>query len=44
MTPTDNKGFGTRLLQQVLRNQGGRVKFEFEPAGFHAHVECPSAN
>lgn len=44
VTPTDNKGFGTRLLQQVLRNQGGAVKFEFEPAGFHAHVECPSAN
>jgi PAS domain S-box-containing protein len=35
------QGFGTRLLQQVLRPQGGEVKFEFEPAGFHASVEFP---
>jgi PAS domain S-box-containing protein len=44
VAPTNNRGFGTRLLQQVLRNQGGAVKFEFEPAGFYAFVECPSAN
>ena len=37
------RGFGTRLLEQVLRNQGGLVKFEFNPAGFHAHVECQAA-
>lgn len=36
-------GFGTRLLQQVLRSQGGLVTFEFESAGFHARVECPAA-
>jgi PAS domain S-box-containing protein len=42
--PSERRGFGTRLLQQVLRNQGGTVKFAFEPAGFHAHVECPAAN
>jgi len=41
---SDRRGFGTRLLEQVLRNQGGTVKFAFEPAGFRAHVECPAAN
>jgi two-component sensor histidine kinase len=34
-------GFGTRLLQQVLRPQGGEVTFAFEPEGFHARVEFP---
>jgi PAS domain S-box-containing protein len=37
------RGFGTRLLEQVLRNQGGLVKFDLDPAGFHAYVECPEA-
>jgi PAS domain S-box-containing protein len=40
---SNRRGFGTRLLQQVLRNQGGAVKFDFEPDGFRAHVECPAA-
>jgi two-component sensor histidine kinase len=35
----DSQGFGTRLMNQVLRNQGGDVKFSFEPAGFQARVE-----
>jgi two-component sensor histidine kinase len=35
-------GFGTRLLQLVLRPQGGEVGFAFEPAGFHARVEFPT--
>jgi len=35
------QGFGTRLLQQVLRPQGGEVKFEFAPDGFRATVEFP---
>jgi two-component sensor histidine kinase len=35
------QGFGTRLLQQVLRPQGGEVRFEFEPEGFRACVEFP---
>jgi PAS domain S-box-containing protein len=43
VAPSQRKGFGTRLLQQVLRNQGGAVKFAFEPDGFRAHVECPAA-
>jgi two-component sensor histidine kinase len=34
-------GFGTRLLQQVLRTQGGQVTFAFEPEGFQARVEFP---
>jgi PAS domain S-box-containing protein len=41
---SNRRGFGTRLLEQVLRNQGGAVKFAFEPAGFRAHVECPAAS
>lgn len=36
-------GFGTRLLQQVLRPQGGEVAFAFDPAGFRARVEFPAA-
>ncbi len=35
-------GFGTRLLQQVLRPQGGEVTFAFEPEGFRARVEFPT--
>lgn len=35
-------GFGTRLLQQVLRPQGGEVKFKFEPQGFWAQAEFPT--
>jgi PAS domain S-box-containing protein len=36
-------GFGTRLLQQVLRPQGGEVTFAFEAEGFRARVEFPTA-
>ena len=43
VTVSGRRGFGTRLLEQVLRNQDGLVKFEFDPAGFHAHVECQAA-
>jgi PAS domain S-box-containing protein len=35
-------GFGTRLLQQVLRPQGGEVAFAFEPEGFRARVQFPT--
>jgi PAS domain S-box-containing protein len=35
-------GFGTRLLQMVLRPQGGAVQFGFGPDGFRAHVEIPT--
>ena len=35
-------GFGTRLLHQVLRPQGGEVTFAFDPEGFQAHVEIPT--
>jgi PAS domain S-box-containing protein len=37
-------GFGTRLLQQVLRPHGGEVTFAFEPHGFHARAEFPMAS
>jgi PAS domain S-box-containing protein len=35
-------GFGTRLLQMVLRPQGGAVNFSFNRDGFQAHVEIPT--
>jgi PAS domain S-box-containing protein len=41
--PSDSLGFGTRLLNQVLRNQGGDVKFDFHPQGFQARVAFPVA-
>ena len=40
--PPAKPGFGTRLLQQVLRPQGGEVTFAFDPAGFRARVEFPT--
>ena len=42
VAPTNGQGFGTRLLNQVLRNQGGEVTFAFEPDGFQARVEFPT--
>jgi PAS domain S-box-containing protein len=41
VAPSGRQGFGTRLLHQVLRPQGGEVKYAFEPQGFHACVEFP---
>jgi PAS domain S-box-containing protein len=35
-------GFGTRLLNQALRQQGGEVKFDFHAQGFNARVEFPT--
>jgi PAS domain S-box-containing protein len=40
--PAKTSGFGTRLLNQVLRTQGGDVKFDFHPQGFQARVEFPT--
>jgi len=42
VTAPERPGFGTRLLQQVLRPQGGEVKFGFEPHGFYARTEFPA--
>jgi two-component sensor histidine kinase len=42
MAGTTKPGFGTRLLQQVLRPQGGEVSFAFEPEGFRARAEFPT--
>lgn len=43
VTKPTRQGFGTRLLQQALRNQGGEVAFRFEPEGFEARAEFPAA-
>lgn len=40
---TNGQGFGSRLLQAALRNQGGKVEARFEPAGFEAVLEFPAA-
>ena len=42
VSPPEKPGFGTRLLQLVLRPQGGEVSFAFEPDGFRARVEFPT--
>lgn len=42
VSPPAKPGFGTRLLQLVLRPQGGDVSFAFDPDGFRARVEFPT--
>lgn len=42
--PPSRPGFGTRLLEQALRNRGGRVEFAFEPEGFQARTTFPTAD
>ncbi|ACG79462.1 sensor histidine kinase [Phenylobacterium zucineum HLK1] len=37
------KGFGSRLLEVSLRQQGGRVESRFEPGGFQAAIHFPVA-
>jgi PAS domain S-box-containing protein len=37
--PTNRRGFGTRLLQAALRQQGGKVVPVFAPDGFCARME-----
>lgn len=35
------RGFGTRLLDISLRNNGGRVEARFDPRGFQADIHMP---
>lgn len=42
--PGKRKGFGSRLIEVSLRNQGGKVDAEFEPTGFRARIEFPVAS
>jgi PAS domain S-box-containing protein len=42
VTAPDRQGFGTRLMNQILRNQDGEVRFSFAPHGFQACVEFPT--
>ena len=39
--PVTRKGFGTRLLEVSLRNNGGKVDGEFHPDGFRARIHFP---
>jgi two-component sensor histidine kinase len=41
--PVTRKGFGTRLLDISLRNNGGHVVARFEPGGFQADIHFPLA-
>ena len=41
--PAQRKGFGSRLIEVSLRNQGGKVDAEFDPSGFRASIEFPVA-
>lgn len=40
--PATRRGFGTRLLDISLRNNGGSVAARFEPAGFEADIRFPA--
>ena len=44
VTAPNRKGFGSRLLEQALRNQGGNVTFAFKTEGFRARAEFPLAS
>jgi PAS domain S-box-containing protein len=39
--PATRKGFGTRLLEISLRNNGGQVEGVWDPKGFRANIQFP---
>ena len=39
VAPSNRRGFGTKLLQSALRQQGGKVESVFAPEGFSARME-----
>jgi PAS domain S-box-containing protein len=41
--PATRKGFGSRLLDVSLRNNGGHVEGVFDPDGFKARIHFPTA-
>jgi two-component sensor histidine kinase len=43
VTAPSRQGFGSRVLEAALRNQGGKVEFRFEPTGFAARMEFPQS-
>ena len=43
VTPPNRRGFGSRLLEIALRNDGGRVTPRFAPDGFEADIHFPLA-
>jgi PAS domain S-box-containing protein len=42
--PVTRRGFGSRLIDISLRNNGGRVEAHFDPAGFRADIHLPVAS
>jgi PAS domain S-box-containing protein len=42
--PMSRKGFGTRLLEISLRNNGGHVEGVFDPHGFRAKIHFPTSH
>jgi two-component sensor histidine kinase len=43
VTAPSRQGFGSRVLEAALRNQGGKVEYRFDPAGFAARMEFPQS-
>jgi two-component sensor histidine kinase len=41
VTPPRRRGFGSRLIDISLRNNGGRVESRYDPAGFQAEIGFP---
>jgi len=41
VSPPESRGFGSRLVQISLRNNGGHVEPHYDPAGFRADIHFP---
>jgi two-component sensor histidine kinase len=42
VTPMEQRGFGSRLIEQAFKHQlGGRAQIEFQPSGIVCTLECP---
>lgn len=41
VAPSGAGGFGSRLMQSILRGDGGSVQPRYDPAGFRARLEFP---
>ncbi len=35
------QGFGTRMIEQSVRAEGGKAEFEYAPAGMSAQISLP---
>lgn len=44
VAPPTRRGFGSRLIETVLRGEGGGAEAAFEPSGFRARLDIPCAS